>query len=144
MGIPQSSISNMLQQQQQQQQEQNTPSLSQIMNPDEIAPFLNNPAVQDQLLPLLPEGRRTPEELHSILRSPQFQQSLEAFGSALQSGQLGELLRQFGVGSGGPSSLEGFLYALQQRQNQQRQQNQQNQQSKGEKKSDKDDKMDTS
>lgn len=116
------------------------------MNPDEIIPLLDNPAIQAQLLPLLPEGGRTPEQLRALLRSPQLQQAVETFDAALQSGQLGELLRQFGVGSGGPSSqfffsssvnlfsfpgLEGFLRALQnQQQSQQPQQpSQQTQQS---------------
>jgi len=131
MGMPGSTVSNLLQQQQQRNQRtgqassstaptssspsQSRTSLSQVINADAILPLLSNPAIQAQLLPFLPEERRTPEELRELLRSPQFQQSLESFSSALQSGQLGELTRQFGLGTntGAPTSVEGFLSALQ-------------------------------
>ena len=41
---------------------------------------------------------QTSEEVGSVLTSPQFQQALGTFGSALQSGQLGPLMNQFGLG----------------------------------------------
>lgn len=37
------------------------------------------------------------EQLSSTLQSAQFQQALSRFGMALQSGQLGPLLQQFGL-----------------------------------------------
>lgn len=40
---------------------------------------------------------RVSEQLSSTLQSPQFQQALNKFGLALQSGQLGPLLHQFGL-----------------------------------------------
>lgn len=141
LGMPASALSNVLGQQQQQGTQQNTPNLSQAINPDLIEPLLNNPQVRERLLPYLPEGRRNPEELRQILRSPQLQQSLQVLNSALQSGQLGELLSQFGLPSSStPSSVEGFLQALQEYANQQRDP----QQEKSKDKKDKDDdKMDT-
>jgi len=136
MGVPRSSVSSMLSgasapsssqppqsQSQPRPTPQNapaaTPTLQQIINAEAILPILSSPQVQSELLPYLPEGRRTPEELHQILRSPQFQQSMESFSSALQSGQLGELLRQFGLDSTG---VEGFLRALQRQVERQQQQ----------------------
>lgn len=40
---------------------------------------------------------RVSEQLSSTLQSAQFQQALNKFGMALQSGQLGPLLQQFGL-----------------------------------------------
>lgn len=119
-------------------QQQQVPDLSQIINPDTVLPLLSSPQVQERLLPLLPEGHRTPEELAQLIRSPQFQQSLQHFGSALQSGQLGEFMRHLGLDPhGSPSSVEGFLRAIQEQANQNRSQSEK----KDEKK---DDSMDTS
>jgi 26S proteasome regulatory subunit N13 len=70
------------------------------MNADQIIPIvMSNQSIIDRLLPLLPEERRNVAELQDVLRSPQFHQSLDAFAHALQSGQLGEMLRQFGIQS---------------------------------------------
>jgi len=168
MGVPSSTINNFMQRQQPQQQQQNTPatqqvapstpltsaqasnsgaSLSQIMNADTVLPLImNNPDIVNQLLPLLPEERRTPEEIQSVLRSPQFQQSLEVFNSALQSGQLTDMIRQFNIQTnGGPQTIESFLTQLQS-QAQQRQQSTSNTSSSntsGDKEKKDDDKMDT-
>ena len=37
------------------------------------------------------------EQLASTVQSPQFQQALSSFSAALQSGQLGPLVQQFGL-----------------------------------------------
>jgi len=95
------------------------PRLSTLLNPETVRPLLSNPSIQEQLLPFLPPERRTPEELRDIFNSPQFQQSLDAFGEALESGQLGELVRQFGLQSNGPTSIQQFLDAVQNATNQQ-------------------------
>jgi hypothetical protein len=89
------------------------PRLSALINPELILPHLSNPVIQQQLIPFLPPEQRTPEELRQVLHSPQFQQSLDAFGDALESGQLGELMRQFGLNTTGPSSIQQFLQAIQ-------------------------------
>jgi len=131
-----------------QPQEPQGASLSQIINADSVLPLImNNPNVINQLLPLLPEERRTPEEIVQVLRSPQFQQSLETFSSALQSGQLTEMIRQFNIQtSGGPQTIESFLTQLQNQSQQSNPSNSSssNSQSTEEKKDKKDDdKMDT-
>jgi len=89
------------------------PRLSALINPELILPHLSNPAIQQQLIPFLPPDQRTPDELRQVLHSPQFQQSLDSFGDALETGQLGELMRQFGLNTTGPSSIQQFLQAIQ-------------------------------
>eukprot|EP01114_Cavostelium_apophysatum_P000446 TRINITY_DN1040_c0_g1_i2.p1 TRINITY_DN1040_c0_g1~~TRINITY_DN1040_c0_g1_i2.p1 ORF type:complete len:353 (+),score=102.91 TRINITY_DN1040_c0_g1_i2:189-1247(+) len=117
MGMPASTLNNMFQQQGQRpaQTQPQGPSLSQIVSADNVLPLImGNQQLLNQLLPLLPEERRTPEEIQQVLRSPQFQQSLETFSQALQSGQLTDLIRQFNIQtSGGPQSIENFLQSLQ-------------------------------
>jgi len=124
IGMPSSAISGMLGRQgaqpapvqrpaQPTQPAARAPRLSTLLNAETVRPLLNNPAIQDRLLPFLPPERRTPEELRDIFSSPQFQQSLDAFGEALESGQLGELVRQFGLQSTGPTSIQQFLQAVQ-------------------------------
>lgn len=51
---------------------------------------------------MLPAVARTPtsttaEQFSSTVQSPQFQQALSSFSAALQSGQLGPLVQQFGL-----------------------------------------------
>merc|ERR1719473_401921 len=55
--------------------------------PDEVlrSGVLDDPAVQARLLPLLPEEQRNPDELRSLVRSPQFQQALGSLSSALHT-----------------------------------------------------------
>jgi len=123
IGMPSSAISGMLGRQGTQGAPQRptpppsgaprAPRLSTLLNAETVRPLLNNPAIQDRLLPFLPPERRTPEELRDIFNSPQFQQSLDSFGEALESGQLGELVRQFGLEATGPTSIQQFLQAVQ-------------------------------
>ncbi|CAD5234534.1 unnamed protein product [Bursaphelenchus xylophilus] len=69
----------------------------------ELAKVLNGPNLKDtidknsaDLLSHLPTTSEKPEkELEKSLTSPQFQQTAHWFGSALHSGQLGEVMRQF-------------------------------------------------
>ncbi|KAF8959008.1 hypothetical protein BGZ46_001845, partial [Entomortierella lignicola] len=74
--------------------------LDHILTPGAVAPLLSNPQICEALFPHLPESSaRTPEEIQDIVRSPQFSQALVSLSTALESGQLGPLLRQFGLGS---------------------------------------------
>ena len=57
------------------------------------------------------------EQVSSTLQSPQFQQALNKFGMALQSGQLGPLLHQFGLSqacieAANKGDLEAFVKVL--------------------------------
>ncbi len=69
-------------------------SLTDVVTPDILRPLSGDHAVQDQVGSHLPP---TSESLETVLTSPQFQQALGTFNSALQSGQLGPLMGQFGL-----------------------------------------------
>ncbi|KAK3817869.1 MAG: adhesion regulating molecule [Linnemannia elongata] len=88
--------------------------LDHILTPGAVAPLLNNPQICAALFPHLPESsERTPEEIQAIVRTPQFSQALVSLSTALESGQLGPLLRQFGLGPNAGNGVEGFLSAIQ-------------------------------
>ncbi|GFO16366.1 proteasomal ubiquitin receptor adrm1 [Plakobranchus ocellatus] len=95
--------------------------LAKALSPEAMIPILANPGVQERLLPFLPEGGtlpKTEQELRDTVQSPQFQQALSSFSSALQSGQLGPLMSQFGLGedvanAAAQGDMEAFVKAMQ-------------------------------
>nr|XP_020464762.1 proteasomal ubiquitin receptor ADRM1-like isoform X1 [Monopterus albus] len=95
--------------------------LASICTPEMMAPILTNAEVQQRLLPFLPTGEsllQSAEEIQSTLNSPQFQQSMSMFSSALASGQLGPLMSQFGlpaeaVDAANRGDVEAFARAMQ-------------------------------
>ncbi|XP_047462944.1 proteasomal ubiquitin receptor ADRM1 [Mugil cephalus] len=95
--------------------------LASVCTPEMMAPILSNAEVQQRLLPFLPSGESLPqsaEEIQSTLNSPQFQQSMSMFSSALASGQLGPLMSQFGlpaeaVDAANKGDVEAFARAMQ-------------------------------
>lgn len=100
-------------------------SLSQVVTGEALREAARDPAVIEQLQPLLPE---TGEDPVAVVSSPQFQQvrcnthstflllfvqALGVFGSALQSGQLGPLMSQFGLGQQAVQAAnEGGIYQV--------------------------------
>ncbi|KAM9445295.1 proteasomal ubiquitin receptor ADRM1 isoform 3-T3 [Clarias gariepinus] len=94
--------------------------LASVLTPDIMAPILVNPDVQQRLLPYLPSGESLPqsaEEIQNTLTSPQFQQAMSMFSSALASGQLGPLMNQFGlpseaVDAANKGDVEAFAKAM--------------------------------
>uniref|UniRef100_H3D4L4 ADRM1 26S proteasome ubiquitin receptor n=1 Tax=Tetraodon nigroviridis TaxID=99883 RepID=H3D4L4_TETNG len=94
--------------------------LTSVLTPDVMAPILANPEVQQRLMPYLPSGESLPqssEELSNTLSSPQFQQAMSMFSSALASGQLGPLMNQFGlpaeaVDAANKGDVEAFAKAM--------------------------------
>lgn len=70
-------------------------TLTDVVTPEILRPLSTDPVVQTQVEPHLPP---TSERLDVVLTSPQFQQALGTFSGALQSGQLGPLMGQFGLG----------------------------------------------
>lgn len=70
-------------------------SLTDVVTPDILRPLSSDPAILEQVQSHLPP---TSERLETVLTSPQFQQALGTFSGALQSGQLGALMGQFGLG----------------------------------------------
>uniref|UniRef100_A0A1A8N893 Adhesion regulating molecule 1 n=1 Tax=Nothobranchius rachovii TaxID=451742 RepID=A0A1A8N893_9TELE len=95
--------------------------LATVCTPEMMAPILSNPDIQQRLLPFLPSGESLPqsaEEIQNTLTSPQFQQSMSLFSSALASGQLGPLMSQFGlsaeaVDAANRGDVEAFARAMQ-------------------------------
>ncbi|XP_026188242.1 proteasomal ubiquitin receptor ADRM1 isoform X2 [Mastacembelus armatus] len=95
--------------------------LASVCTPEMMAPILTNAEVQQRLLPFLPTGESLPqsaEEIQNTLSSPQFQQSMSLFSSALASGQLGPLMSQFGlpaeaVDAANRGDVEAFARAMQ-------------------------------
>ncbi|XP_028265645.1 proteasomal ubiquitin receptor ADRM1-like isoform X2 [Parambassis ranga] len=95
--------------------------LASVCTPEMMAPILSNAEVQQRLLPFLPSGEsllQSAEEIQNTLNSPQFQQSMSMFSSALASGQLGPLMSQFGlpaeaVDAANRGDVEAFARAMQ-------------------------------
>uniref|UniRef100_A0A3P9A9Z5 Uncharacterized protein n=1 Tax=Esox lucius TaxID=8010 RepID=A0A3P9A9Z5_ESOLU len=94
--------------------------LASVCTPEVMAPILSNAEVQQRLLPYLPSGESLPqsaEEIQNTLTSPQFQQAMSMFSSALASGQLGPLMNQFGlpseaVDAANKGDVEAFAKAM--------------------------------
>ncbi|XP_068608897.1 proteasomal ubiquitin receptor ADRM1-like [Brachionichthys hirsutus] len=94
--------------------------LTSVLTPEVMAPILADPEVQQRLTPYLPSGEsllQSTEELHNTLSSPQFQQAMSMFSSALASGQLGPLMNQFGlpaeaVDAANKGDVEAFAKAM--------------------------------
>lgn len=94
--------------------------LASVLTPEVMAPILANAEVQQRLLPYLPSGEsflQSTEELQNTLTSPQFQQAMSMFSSALESGQLGPLMNQFGlpteaVEAANKGDVEAFAKAM--------------------------------
>ena len=103
-------------------QRQRPLSLLQIIKADDVLPLLQDQQVLQELIPLLPEGLQTKEELEKTLRSPQFKQSLAALSAALQSENFNTVFANFGLdprdGATSLNSGDGigaFLQAVQAR-----------------------------
>ncbi|CAL8234841.1 unnamed protein product [Boreogadus saida] len=94
--------------------------LASVLTPEIMAPILANAEVQQRLTPYLPSGESLPqssEELSHTISSPQFQQAMSMFSSALASGQLGPLMNQFGlpaeaVDAANKGDVEAFAKAM--------------------------------
>ncbi|CAF4511793.1 unnamed protein product [Rotaria socialis] len=71
-----------------------------IMTTENLIPILSNKDVQESLRAHLPEGSTitgSEKELRDSIQSPQFRQAVGTFSVALQTGQLGPVLAQFGL-----------------------------------------------
>ncbi|KAG0717870.1 Proteasomal ubiquitin receptor ADRM1 [Chionoecetes opilio] len=90
------------------------------MTAEALQPILTNDDFVDKLRPYLPataEELPPTEQLRGTVTSPQFQQAVSLFSSALQSGQLGPLINQFGLGedavlAASSCDMEAFIKAL--------------------------------
>eukprot|EP00056_Hartaetosiga_gracilis_P014151 m.239851 g.239851 ORF g.239851 m.239851 type:complete len:371 (+) comp14132_c0_seq1:67-1179(+) len=80
-------------------------SLNDILTVSNLEDILQNEDAVARLVDHLPEGSDgTKEDILETIRSPQFSQRLQAFTAALQSGELGAVMSQFGVD---PSTTQG-------------------------------------
>jgi len=102
--------------------QQSAVDLSTAMTSEALQPILSNPEFMQSLQAFLPNtgeaSSTSSEQLRSTVQSPQFQQAVSMFSAALQSGQLGPLMQQFGLGEDVASAasqgdLEAFVNALQ-------------------------------
>lgn len=96
--------------------------LSTAMTSEALQPILSNPEFMQRLQAFLPntgdDSGASTDQLRNTVQSPQFQQAVSMFSAALQSGQLGPLMQQFGLGeevvtAASQGDLESFINALQ-------------------------------
>jgi hypothetical protein len=90
-------------------------SLTQVLTAEALATLLTDPAASEALLPHLPPGLQTPEELRGTARQPHFVQALRTLNEAVRSGALGPVLTQFGIPPAEAariSTVEGLLEAF--------------------------------
>ena len=87
------------------------PGLSDILTPASVGHLLRSDDVRGRLTQHLPEEHRSTQDLEELMRTPQFQNQLERFSHALQSGQMD--LAQFGLNPGTGFGVAEFLQAIQ-------------------------------
>jgi len=97
--------------------------LSSAITAEALQPLFNNQELMDRVRSLLPPSSDTSstvpsDQLRSTVQSPQFQQALGMFSAALQSGQLGPLMQQFGmsadvIAAANSGDMDAFVRALQ-------------------------------
>lgn len=102
------------------QAEKPSVDLSEGLSTEVLHPILSNADFMRQLRDFLPpsEGSDTTQMVKDTVQSPQFAQALSVFSAALQSGQLGPLIQQFGLGAEAVEAaqkgdMEAFIGALQ-------------------------------
>merc|ERR1712241_320817 len=87
-----------------------------------LQPILQNQQFLDKVKEFLPAGEDgkevTAADLAGTVQSPQFQQAVSMFSMALSSGQLGPLVREFGLGeeaaaAAAKGDMGAFVEALQ-------------------------------
>lgn len=86
------------------------PGLSDILTAENVGEMLRNDDVHARLAEHLPDEHKSSQDLEELLRTPQFQNQLERFSAALQSGQMD--LSQFGLDPGTGFSVVDFLTAI--------------------------------
>lgn len=99
-----------------QQVQQEAVDLSTSFNTEALAPLFADAEVRRQLCQFLPEVNdlsNSEQEIRETIQSPQFKQALSTFSHALQSGQLGPLIQQFGLGSAATNAAaKGDIFAF--------------------------------
>ena len=110
----------MFQAQQQRPQAPTIVPLNTVLTPESFSQLLEDPKIVEALLPFLPEGQQTEEELRQTFSSPQLQQSLRSLTNALLSNNYNAVLANFGLdaAAGADAMAQGnpvlaFIQALQ-------------------------------
>jgi len=91
-----------------------------IMTSENLIPILSNKDVQESLRAHLPDGSTisgSEKELRESIQSPQFRQAVSTFSVALQTGELGPVLAQFGlpeeaITAANQGDLQAFAQAM--------------------------------
>ncbi|KNC74734.1 hypothetical protein SARC_12727 [Sphaeroforma arctica JP610] len=90
-----------------------TTNLTDTLTLEAMENLFRDDSALETLKPSLPEPH-TPENMHAVIRSPQFVQALNAFNAALKSGDLPlESVGVSGVEVQGRTGVDAFLSALQ-------------------------------
>merc|ERR1711997_818212 len=74
--------------------------LTKVLGSESLVGMLSNKEVQERLNKHMPKDEKikeTKEELRAAVGSPQYQQAVQAFQEALESGQLAPVLQQFNL-----------------------------------------------
>jgi len=77
-----------------------TYDLTKVLGSESLVDMLSNKEVQERLNTHMPKDEKikeTKEELRAAVGSPQYQQAVQAFQEALESGQLAPVLQQFNL-----------------------------------------------
>lgn len=88
-------------------------SLENILTVDMVRPMLSDPQTRQALFPYLPEGTSsTEQEIVEVISSAPFKRSLRSLSTMLNSGQLGFLASNLGLGPEAGSSVRAFLQGI--------------------------------
>ncbi|KAI9205934.1 proteasome complex subunit Rpn13 ubiquitin receptor-domain-containing protein [Polychytrium aggregatum] len=91
-------------------------NLAAVLTADNVSPLLNDAAVCERLSKNLPASDASATGIRETLQSPQFRHSLRSLTKAIQSGQLGPMLREFGIDDSKPIfTVEALLKAFQEK-----------------------------
>ncbi|XP_968223.2 proteasomal ubiquitin receptor ADRM1 [Tribolium castaneum] len=122
---------------------QQSVDLSTALTAEGLSGILNNPGAIQALQNHLPAVEGDPQDaLRATLNSPQFQQAVSQFSSALESGQLGPVVSQLAVNpeavaAAAQGNMQDFMKALEKTEG--NSSKEEDKEKKGEKKEDKDD-----
>lgn len=89
--------------------------LKDILTTETMVSLVDNPDFRESVLEHMPENApKTPAEFKALVQSPQFKGALRNFQQALQMGQLGPVMEQFGLdgNAGALGSIQAFVDAL--------------------------------
>jgi len=95
--------------------------MTKVLGTESLVNMLGNKDVQDRLNEHMPKDSKiggSPGDIRAAIGSPQYQQAVQAFQEALESGQLGPVLAQFklpesAIKAAGTGNMKAFAEAMQ-------------------------------